>query len=90
MVTTGLSRQFDKLKWKWAKTYEKTAPHWYSKRLENKDYFLWEFLMQIIEYQGKEEIFGGRKYKYLYCGEYKYWLTQINRPKQILINKAKI
>ena len=46
--------------------------------------------MQIIEYQGKEETFGGRKYKYLYCGEYKYWLTEINSPKQILINKAKI
>ena len=55
-MVTGLCRQFDKLKWKWAKTYEKSAPHWYSKRLENKDYFLWEFLMQIIDYQGKKKL----------------------------------
>jgi|TARA_R100000152_G_C6644209_1_gene87787 hypothetical protein len=81
---------FDSLNWKWAKTYEKTAPHWYSKRLENKDYFMWEFLFQVIDYHGVEEYFGGRKYKYYYCGGFKYWITEIKRPKQFLINKAKV
>ena len=81
---------FDSLTWKWAKTYEKTAPHWYSKRLENKDYFMWEFLFQVIDYHGVEEYFGVRKYKYYYCGGFKYWITEIKRPKQFLINKAKV
>jgi|TARA_R100000149_G_scaffold11807_1_gene4482 hypothetical protein len=89
-MVDDLRNFFDQLNWKWAKTYEKTAPHWYAKRLESKDYFVWEFLLQVIEYQGQEETFGGRKYKYYYCNGFKYWITQINRPKQLLINKAKI
>ena len=90
MVTTGIGRCFDQLNWKWAKSYEKTAPHWWSKRLECKDYFMWEFCLQVIEYYGKDEQYGNRTYRYYYSNGFKYWITKINRPKQLLINKAKV
>ena len=85
-----LENCFNSLNWKWAKTYEKFAPHWYCKRHTCKDVFMFDFVLQVIEYKGKYESFGKQKFKYYYCGGFKYWLTNITKPMMILINKAKI
>ena len=50
---------------------------------------MWEFCLQVIEYYGKDEKYGNRTYRYYYANGFKYWITKIDRPKQLLINKAK-
>ena len=89
-MVKDLRKCFDELNWKWAKTYEKFAHHWYCTRLECKYYLMFDFLLQVIEFYGKDEVFMGKEYRYYKCNGYKYWLTTINRPKMILMNKAKI
>ena len=78
---------FRKCQWKWAKTYEKTAPHWYTKKIWFKSIYAFEFLAQVIGYYGKEEKFGTQTHKYYYCGDFKYWIMS-NWWEAILINKA--
>mgnify|MGYP003124918514 FL=1 len=78
-----------KCNWKWAKTYEKFAPHWYTKKVWFKRTETFFFLAKVISDKGVIEKFGNREYKYYYCGDYKYWIMS-HWSKEILINRAKV
>ena len=80
---------FYKSKWQWAKTYEKFAPHWYTKKIWFKRTETFFFLAKTIYDKGVIEKFGNRSYKYYYCGDFKFWIMDKHWSESILINRAK-
>lgn len=71
--------------WKEAKTFSKVAPHEYILYKNYPKEFL-EYQQEIAKHGAYQEftIFGHTKtYKYLYLGDYKYWIVDVvlNRVK---------
>ena len=77
----------EKCEWKWAKTYEEIAPHWYTKKIWFSNIDEFDLLVKHINSCGKKEQFMNKTYTYYYCGKYKYW-TMSQHPDAILLNKA--
>lgn len=78
------------LKWVEAKTM-KNIPHEYSVlywNYSNKKYFI-EFA-KLIQSEGYEEEFYGKKYKYINVDGYKYWTMDFPIENTNLINRAKL
>lgn len=76
--------------WHFAKTMPE-IPHWYTRGREWDDHGLFVEAVRLINIKGVEEEFGGRKYKYLYHGPYKYWTVEppyVKPHKHILINRT--
>lgn len=73
MVTVAMIVMINRVKWKWAVTYAKTAPHWYILQAEHPGLF-WH-LSRAIGDEGIEKEFknSGHFYKYLTIGEYVFW-----------------
>ena len=74
------------MKWIFAKTYAKTAPHEYV--LQEKEPELFERIKKMIKNHGVWEDFAmpGEKpyrYKYWYRGRYRYWIIEniLNRTR---------
>lgn len=62
------------LKWRNAKTYEKTAPHEYCCHYENDQREMYR-LLEIMNLYGVVESFYGHKYRYFYLDDKKYFGT---------------
>lgn len=82
-----LDKLLEESEWRWAKSYENTAPHWYIKGLDNP--LLFGILFDKIRDEGVDEIYTNHKgntyiCRYFYQDDYKYWYMY---P---VINKAKI
>lgn len=79
-------------RWRFAKTLA-YMPHYYTRRADwaNQDDFVW-ICKYIAEHavQDTFKLTGKYVYKYLYLGEWKYWVMERDKPAemQILINKA--
>ncbi|MCQ2172691.1 MAG: hypothetical protein MJZ17_08095 [Bacteroidales bacterium] len=73
--------------WIFAKTMA-DIPHWYclKSKCENAGEWLW-FARFISEY-GVEGEFFGKKYKYLYWGDYRYWMMDPAPEQCDLINRC--
>jgi hypothetical protein len=59
--------------WRWAITYAKTAPHWYTLRREATDPTEFDFLAECIAKYGTGGRFWSKTYTYLYLDQWKYW-----------------
>lgn len=72
-----LSKALEKAPWKWSKSFENVAPHWYVLQTTHQNLF--KTTQETIKKHGKLEVFSiyGKKLfvNYLYLGEYKYWTT---------------
>jgi hypothetical protein len=90
-MTIQEARQLvDTIKWKYAKSYSKTFPHYYTKRsLLNNDQLYEDFIEHIRE-NSKLKTFYSKQYLYYELDGYEYW--EMGRPKKAvqIINKAKI
>jgi len=77
--------------WHWAKTYAKTAPHWYTRRREWGSAEDFEWFVQLIADKGREEQFFRTSFTYLHPGdEYKYWVMDSDPTKVEIINRAEV
>jgi hypothetical protein len=82
----------DRKKWIFAKTYAKTTPHeyiWRDYLRSAEDRNMYGQLFEIIKSEGVWEPFFRTKFKYWYCGEYKYWTMGDNYEENQVINRAK-
>ena len=80
-------------KWIFAKTYAKTAPHEYTvlDDLERPENFVkFQDFARKIEADGYSEAFGGRTYKYLRVGQYKYWVMDPIGSVRLISSPQKI
>jgi len=75
--------------WKWAKTYEKTAPHWYIMGFKPSSmyYGILKF-KEYIKKNGIAEKFFSKYYNVLIIGEYKYWVMGSYKHKSVSLNRA--
>ena len=82
----------DKLNWKFATTYAKTAPHEYlvKKWLSDEDRLLFERLVQTINKESVVGYFYGHKNNYLILGDKYYWYMPVypNNMAVDLINRT--
>lgn len=62
------------IKWRRAKTYEKTAPHEYCCHYENNQREMYR-LLEIMDLYGVVERFYGHEYRYFYLDGKKYFGT---------------
>mgnify|MGYP003135940794 FL=1 len=88
-MESQLGKILELSEWTWAKSYSKSAPHWYTKLPYFKDPELFHCLVVLINKYGKEERFYNQTYKYFYTKTHKYW-TMTPYPVAILINKTRI
>ena len=58
-------------KWKFAKTYAKTAPHEYI--VDEWNIELFKEICHLIDTEGYEEKFYDKTFRYYNIGEFKYW-----------------
>lgn len=74
--------------WKEAKTYAKFAPHEYLLSINFKGVERGEFdaFIEHINFKGKPEKFYSRTFKYIYLGDYKYWID--HAPNTLILNRA--
>ena len=83
-----VSRFITSVEWKWAKTYDNTAPHWYivSSNYEHlKDEF--DYMVSYINRNGVTRPFFRTTYTYLFLGNYKYWVMS-GSDGATIINRA--
>lgn len=71
-----LEDNINSVKWIWAKTYAKIAPHYYIRKHEQP--YLYGILQRMIESHGQDELYTNHKgttypCRYFYHGKYKYW-----------------
>ncbi len=79
-------------KWRWAKTYEKFAPHEYLllKDVEEKDrWFFPAFAKYILRNRYKKKFYS-KTYTYIDIDGYKYWTMDYPLEKTDLINREKL
>lgn len=79
----------EKARWQFAKSMPK-LPHWYTVvTWSGADEVGFRLLANMIEQHGQDEQFYGRVTRYLYIGEWKYWI--MSAPYQcVLINRAQV
>lgn len=83
----------DSQTWVWAKSYAKTAPHWYVVRNKCVDTERFLEVAEFISLHGQEERFWRAKYTYLYYGDFKYWAmgtTHADSSVAVVINRARV
>ena len=78
--------------WHFAKTLSH-MPHYYTRRKEWKKSEDFTWICDYIDKNAVEETFkltGNYVYKYLYLGDFKYWVMERDKKsnEQILINRA--
>jgi|TARA_Y100000034_G_scaffold53025_1_gene65114 hypothetical protein len=81
----------EKANWNEAKTFRGFAPHEYIRNWEDQECY--DCIFKYIEKYGViEEWKYGKKFKYFYHGEYKYWAIPTNDvdPNTIILNRAKV
>ena len=71
MPTSDLLTKINNQKWKFAKTYAKTAPHEYI--VDEWNIELFKEICNLINSDGYEEMFYDKPFRYYNIGEYKYW-----------------
>ncbi|MEX2430291.1 MAG: hypothetical protein WD645_00045 [Dehalococcoidia bacterium] len=72
MVTMELRRALEAAPWRWAKSYAKTAPHWYIVRHQVPDLF--NAMVDLVRAEGVSRRWkDGRTYRYLDLDGWKYW-----------------
>ena len=77
-------------KWNWAKSYAKTAPHWYVVRGEFADDALFDKVVEEMRQNSVPERFYSKTFQYFYHGGYKYWTMGNPIAETTIINRAKV
>ena len=79
-----IKKYIESVRWQFAKTmpecpHEYTVKHWRPDK-----YADYEWFAKMIYKHGKDEMFGSKKYRYLYIDDRKYWVIGIiiNRTQQ--------
>lgn len=69
----SLIREIERASWTWAKTYAKTAPHWYILKQQYPGLFY--RLSQVIKLYGTDREYRdtGQIHRYLVIGESQFW-----------------
>ena len=80
----------NRARWNWAKTYAKTAPHWYCVREEFADDATFDAVVAHMRENARIEHFWGRPFHYFYHGGFKYWTMGNPINETTIINRAKI
>ena len=75
------------MKWNFAKSMPK-IPHWYARRREFGDFFLFEQVAVFIKENGKKEPFYRKTYSYFYDDKFKYWIMDDDPKDAEIINRA--
>ena len=75
-------------KWKFATTYEKTAPHEYlvKRWLSEDDKYLFERFVQTINKNAVVGYFYGHKNNYLILGDHYYWYMTECYPENLAVD----
>ena len=76
-----------KVTWHWAKTYARTAPHWYCVRAEVGDAEFEEAVKFIREHK-VERMFFSTSFGYYDSREYTYWTMGNPINETTIINRA--
>ncbi len=79
-------------KWRWARTYERFAPHEYllMKDVNQEDRHLFPEIAKLIREKGKPRKFFKKTFYYLKVDGYKYWTMDWPLERTDLINRAKV
>lgn len=82
----------DSNKWKSSTSARyKDAPHQYVLRFELKDSKEFDWAVEYIKENGRQERFWRAVFTYLYLGDYKYWAMRAKKGGEIeIINRAKV
>lgn len=89
MIASLVTHFIDNQEWIFAKTMA-DIPHWYclKSRCDSPGDWLW--FARFIEQYGVDGQFCGRTYRYLYWGEYRYWMMDPTPEQCDLINRCLI
>lgn len=72
--------------WTFAKTMPEN-PHWYTLRKRWADDALFAWAVEVSRRFGYEELFGGKVYRVLNAGGFKYWTMGSPLEETILMNR---
>jgi len=84
-----VDQAIDKANWIEAKTFKNFAPHQYIRSWQEPEAF--DVLSECINKHGVEKEWRyGKKYKYYFHGEHKYWMlpTGDTDPPTIILNRT--
>ena len=73
--------------WIFAKTMA-DIPHWYCLKSQCENPADWGWFVRFMCDYGVESTFYGKTYKYLYWGEYRYWMMDPTPEECDLINRC--
>ena len=73
--------------WIFAKTMA-DIPHWYCLKSQCESDSAWDWFVRFMDEYGIEGSFCGKTYKYLYWGEYRYWMIDPTPEECDLINRC--
>ena len=62
-----------KANWRFAKTYARTLPHWYTLWKDWTNRAEYEWVMRFMEAHGMDERFGGRRFRIIQVDGWKFW-----------------
>ena len=86
-IIQSLNNFINSQNWIFAKTMAE-IPHWYCLKSLCEDEGEWKWFVRIIEEYGVDGVFYGRIYKYLYWGDYRYWMMDPTPEECDLINRC--
>lgn len=90
MLEESRAKRFvESQKWIFAKTMA-DIPHWYCLKKNNADDAEWLWFVNYMLENSVQGEFYGRKYRYFYLGEYRYWQMDPTPYECDLINRCLI
>ncbi len=87
---TIFEKFLQRAEWHWAKSYAKTAPHWYVVRGEFADDKTFDDVVLFMRENGVDERFYSKTFTYYYHGGFKYWTMGNPVEQTTIINRAKV
>lgn len=88
-IITRVNNFIESQQWIFAKTMA-DIPHWYCLKRNSDNPVEWLWFVRLMNEYGVEGTFCGKKYKYLYWGEYRYWMMDPTPEECDLINRCVI
>jgi len=72
--------------------YETIGEHWYMAQawFEGDDARIFRRVVDTINDSVFSETYNGHKYQYLYCHEYKYWVSASHYSAGVMLNREEI
>ncbi|MBQ0024719.1 MAG: hypothetical protein KBT00_03210 [Bacteroidales bacterium] len=90
MSIVSLANSFiNSQEWIFAKTMA-DIPHWYCLKQNCENLGDWDWFVRFMDEFGVIGEFCGRQYKYLYWGDYRYWMMDPTPEQCDLINRCLI